>query len=181
MLCVRLLRPIMWVFVHTAISWGAVSSLTLFVLLVFNCTLGLSCGRPSDRPSFVFPLHHPSTSPSYNFAQHSFLLHLTLSPLLPSASRLTHPTGTKVWWTTLNPSSAPSSSGQTNPPSSSLATSHHKRTKHTVSQGQTTGTTSSRNSRTSHTSPSNLPSSLATCAIPSLSRSTWSIPSSPAR
>ena len=35
------------------------------------------------------------------------------------------------------------------------------------------------NSTTSHTSPSNLPSSPTTCGIPSLSRGTLSIPSSP--
>ena len=146
--------------------------------------MGLSCGRPSDRASFVFPprSHLASWGTSLKFFQLKLLLNIYSSSSFPSPAGIDAdpPTGTKIRWITLKSSSAPSSSGLTNPLSSSSAISHHKHTKHTVLQVQTTGTTSSPNSTTSHTSLSNLPSSPTTCVIPSLSRSTLSIPSLPA-
>ena len=125
---------------------GEVASSTPLVLLDFYRMAGLSCGRPSDRASFVFPLRSHLTSwhnSSFNFFQLKLPFNICSSSSFPSPFSIDAdpPTEIKTCWTTLK-----SSSGQTNPPSSSLAISHRRHTKHTVSQGQTTATTSSLNS-----------------------------------
>ena len=118
---------------------------------------------------------HSSTSFSQNFLLTSTPLPLSLLPLASTLNLLQEPRhdGPLRDPHLLHPHQA----RQTRrPPPRPLLTTDAK---HTVSQGQTTGTTLSRNSTTSHTSPSNLPSSSIICGIPSLFRSTLSTPSSP--
>ena len=80
---------------------GEVASSTPLVLLDFHQMVGLSCGRPGDRASFVFPPRSHLASwgtSSLKFFQLKLLLNIYSSSSFPSPAGIDAdpPTGTKI-------------------------------------------------------------------------------------